>query len=116
MVLDLVQGLIKASFYNKAIGENFNLASGKEISIRDVANLVNNTTKNKSPIAFKPVRKWDTKKRLLASIKKAQKLIDYKPIGDFEEGFMENINWFSENWTLIEELADFPPGLSSAVR
>ena len=115
-VLDLVQGLIKASYYEDAIGENFNLASGKEISIRDMADLVNKTTNNKTPIIFKPVRKWDTKKRLLASIKKAQKLIDYKPVGNFEEGFNENVKWFNENWSIIEELADFPPGISSAVR
>ena len=115
-VLDLVQGLIKASFYKEAVGENFNLASGKEISIRQMADLVNKTTKNKTPIAFRPVRKWDTKKRLLASIKKANRLIDYRPIGDFENGFMENIKWFSENWETINKLADFPPGLSSAVR
>lgn len=115
-VLDLVQGLVKASYYKDAVGENFNLASGKEISIREMADLVNKTTKNKTEIIFKPVRKWDTKKRLLASIKKAQRLIDYRPIGDFEEGFNENIKWFKENWSIIEELADFPPGLSSAVR
>ena len=115
-VLDLVQGLIKASYYKAAIGENFNLASGKEISIKDMADLVNKTTKNKTSIIFKPVRRWDTKKRLLASIKKAQKLIDYKPVGNFEDGFNENINWIKENWSIIEELADFPPGISSAVR
>ena len=72
-VLDLVQGLIKASYYKEAVGENFNLASGKEISIRDMADLVNKTTKNKTEIVFKPVRKWDTKKRLLASIKRRPK-------------------------------------------
>lgn len=29
-VLDLVQGLIKAGYYEKAVGENFNLASETE--------------------------------------------------------------------------------------
>lgn len=115
-VLDLVQGLIKASYYKEAIGENFNLASGKEISIKEVAELVNKTTKNKTPIMFKPARRWDTKKRILASIKKANKLIDYSPIGKFESGFNENIKWFKENWKIIDDLTDFPPGISSAVR
>ncbi len=32
-VLDLVQGLLKAGYYKKAVGENFNLAAGIEISI-----------------------------------------------------------------------------------
>ena len=115
-VLDLVQGLIKAGYYETAIGANFNLASGKEISIIDTANLINETTGNKAPILYKPKRKWDTKSRLLASIEKAQELVDYKPIGEFKDGFMRNIEWFNDNWAIIEKLADFPPGISSAVR
>ena len=81
-----------------------------------MANLANETTGNKAQIIYKQRRKWDTKPRLLASIEKAQKLVDYKPIGEFKKGFIKNIEWFRDNWEIIEELADFPPGLSSAVR
>lgn len=115
-VLDLVQGLIKAGYYEKAIGENFNLAAGREISIKDMANLVIEATGSKTGLVFKQRRKWDTKPRLLASIDKAEKLIGYKPIVDFKEGFKDNIEWFKDNWNKIEQLADFPPGMSSAVR
>jgi UDP-glucose 4-epimerase len=115
-VLDLVQGLVKSGYYEKAIGENFNLAAGKEISIKDMAESVLKATNNDAPLVFKQRRKWDTKPRLLASIEKAQQLVDYRPIVDFEEGFAANIDWFKDNWELIEELADFPPGMSSAVR
>ena len=115
-VLDLVQGLLKSSYYKEAIGENFNLASGVEIKINKVAALVNSATSNETPINFRPTRKWDTKKRLLASIEKANKLIDYRPVGNFEAGFRENHLWLKANWEKINELADFPPGLSSAVR
>jgi len=115
-VLDLVQGLIKAGYYEKAIGENFNLAAGREISIKDMANLVIEATGSKTGLVFKQRRKWDTKPRLLASIDKAKKLIGYKPIVDFKEGFKDNIEWFKDNWNKIEQLADFPPGMSSAVR
>ena len=115
-VLDLVQGLIKSGFYQDAVGENFNLASGREISILDMAKLVNITTGNKSDFIYKPKRKWDTKPRLLASIEKAEKLIKYRPMVEFKDGFMENIEWFRNNWEIIEPMADFPPGMSSAVR
>ncbi len=115
-VLDLVQGLVKSGFYKDAIGENFNLAAGREISITDMAEMVNKTTGNKAEIIYKERRKWDTKPRLLASIEKAEKLIDYKPIIDFEEGFNANIDWFKDNWELIKSLADFKPGMNSAVR
>jgi len=115
-VLDLVQGLVKAGFYQKAVGENFNLASGTETSILDLAKLVNEATGNKSPLNFKPRRKWDTKPRLLASIDKAKRLIGYEPIVGFREGFARNVEWFKENWDIISSMADFPPGMSSAVR
>jgi len=115
-VLDLVQGLIKAGYYREAVGENFNLASGKELMIRDLAGMVNKATSNTEPIYFLERRKWDTKPRLLACIEKAERLVRYKPFVDFEEGFESNIEWFRDNWDRIEALADFPPGMSSAVR
>ncbi|HUT43621.1 MAG TPA: NAD-dependent epimerase/dehydratase family protein, partial [Desulfobacterales bacterium] len=115
-VLDLVQGLIKAGYEERAVGANFNLASGKEMRIRDLAQMVNEATKNKSPINFRERRKWDTKPRLLACIEKAELLIGYRPLVEFEEGFKENIEWFRDNWDKIEAVADFPPGMSSAVR
>jgi len=115
-VLDLVQGLVKAGYYQKAVGENLNLASGKEVKIRDLAEMVNKATNNQSGINFMERRKWDTKPRLLASIEKARELIGYEPVIDFEEGFQANIEWFRDNWEKIESAADFPPGMSSAVR
>jgi nucleoside-diphosphate-sugar epimerase len=115
-VLDLVQGLIKAGYYEDAIGQAFNLASGKETKIKDMISMVNNATGNATPITKFPPRKWDTKKRLLASIDLAGKLIDYKPIISFEEGLKSNFDWFNNNWDKIQQVADFPVGMSSAVR
>ena len=115
-VLDLVQGLIKSGFYPDAIGKNFNLASGKEIKIIDMVKKVNAAANNKAPLKFVNRRKWDTKPRLLASIKKANDLINYQPIFSFEEGLKKNIEWFEDNWDIIKSLSDFPPGMSSAVR
>ncbi len=71
--------LIKAAFYEDAIGQAFNLASGKETKIKNMISMVNDATGNSTPITQFPPRKWDTKKRLLASIDLAGKLIDYKP-------------------------------------
>jgi nucleoside-diphosphate-sugar epimerase len=115
-VLDLVQGLIKAGYYKKAIGESFNLASSKGISIKHMADLINETTGNLQPLIKKPKRKWDNKKHLLASVTKAEKLINYHPEIDFKDGLSMNIEWFSDNWDIIEKLADFNPGMTSTVR
>jgi nucleoside-diphosphate-sugar epimerase len=115
-VLDLVQGLIRAGYYEKAVGENFNLASGRETTIRELAEMVNKATDNVAQICFSERRKWDTKPRLLAAIDKAQKLIGYKPLVEFEDGIQANIDWFRDNWEEIIVASDFPPGMSSAVR
>lgn len=115
-VIDLVQGLVKGAYNPKAIGENFNLASASEISILKMVQTVKRLTGSTSEIDFKPTRKWDTKMRLLASVEKADKLIGYKPIMDFEPGLLTTIEWFRDNWDLITKLADFKPGMSSAVR
>ena len=115
-VMDLMQGLIKAGYYEKAVGENFNLAAGREINIIDLANMINKITQNKAEVVFLQRRKWDTKPRLLASIEKAKQLIEYNPITEFEYGIEKNMEWFEDNWEKIKRLADFKPGMSSAVR
>ncbi|MFB0563419.1 MAG: NAD-dependent epimerase/dehydratase family protein [Candidatus Lokiarchaeia archaeon] len=113
---DLVDGILRAGYFEKAVGEAINLASGREIKIIDLANLVNKLTGNKSGIKFVERRKWDTKPRLLASIEKAKKIIGYQPKMDFEKGIKNTIEWFEKNWDFIEKSADFGPGISSAVR
>lgn len=113
---DLVDGLLRAGYYEKAIGQEFNLASGKETKIIDLANMINKFVGNKMGVKFVSKRKWDTKSRLLASIDKANTLIGYKPKVELEKGLMNTIQWFKENWKNIEKSASFGPGVSSAVR
>jgi UDP-glucose 4-epimerase len=113
---DLVSGLISGGYTEKAIGESFNLASGVEIEIIKLAEMINEATGNKAGMVFKQRRNWDTKSRLLASVDKASGLIGYKPQFSFEAGLANTVAWFRENWDKIQEAADFPPGMSSAVR
>ena len=113
---DLVDGLLRAGYYEKAVGQEFNLASGRETKIIDLANMINEITGNKAGIKFVSRRKWDTKSRLLASVDKAKELVGYEPKTPFEDGLKETIKWFREKWDNIERSARFEPGVSSAVR
>jgi len=115
-VMDLVDGLLRAGYYEQAIGQEFNLASGKETRIIDLANMINKAVGNTAGVKYVNRRKWDTKNRLLASIEKAKKLVGYKPRMEFKEGLVNTIQWFKENWDKIEKAAKFGPGISSAVR
>lgn len=113
---DLVDGLLRAGILESAIGQEFNLASGKEIRIGDLARMINAATGNAAGIRMAERRKWDTKSRLLASIEKARSLIGYEPRTPFDEGLERTIDWFRKNWERIEDSARFGPGISSAVR
>ena len=99
-----------------AIGQEFNLASGVETRIIDLAHMINEATGNTAGLKVAQRRKWDTKSRLLAAVDRARELIGYNPSTPFEVGLQHTIQWFHDNWERIEHCARFGPGISSAVR
>jgi nucleoside-diphosphate-sugar epimerase len=113
---DIVDGLLRAGYFEAAVGQEFNLASGKETRIIDLAEMINAQVGNKAGVKFAARRKWDTKPRLLASVERAGRLIGYEPRTPFEEGLKRTIKWFQDNWEAIAAQARFGPGISSAVR
>jgi nucleoside-diphosphate-sugar epimerase len=115
-VTDIVDGLLRAGAMESAIGEEFNLASGVETRIIDLAHMINAATGNQAGITFTQRRKWDTKSRLLASVDRARELIGYNPETLFEQGLKNTIEWFRLHWDQIEAAARFGPGVSAAVR
>jgi nucleoside-diphosphate-sugar epimerase len=113
---DIVDGLLRAGSMEGAVGQEFNLASGIETRIVDLASMINEATDNPAGIRWAERRKWDTKSRLLASVDRARELIGYNPSTPFEQGLEHTIRWFHDNWDRIETSARFGPGVSSAVR
>jgi UDP-glucose 4-epimerase len=99
---DIVNGLLSMAYYKEAIGEAFNLATGREIRIGDLADWINEITGNKAGIVYAERRDWDKKNRLLASIEKAKKILGYSPNMDFKEGLRNVYAWFTENWSNIQ--------------
>jgi UDP-glucose 4-epimerase len=112
---DLVDGLLRAGYYDAAVGQAINLASEREIRIGTLAEMINDAVGNKAGIEIVAKRKWDTKNRLLASVNRARMLIGYEPATRFEDGLARTIRWFRDNWDHIRESASFGPGMSSAV-
>jgi len=99
---DLVNGLLAMAYYKDAVGEAINLGTGKEIRIRDLAEWINELTRNDAGIVFRERRDWDKKPRLLASIEKAKRILGYEPQMDFNEGLKHVNAWFIENWENIQ--------------
>jgi UDP-glucose 4-epimerase len=103
---DIINGLLAMAYYKDAVGEAFNLATGKEIRIRDLAVWINELTGNDAGTLFKDRRDWDKKTRLLASIDKAKRIIHFEPSMDFREGLKHVYSWFVENRKKIEQSSD----------
>jgi len=52
-------------------------------------------------------RNWDVKTKLLSSIEKARKFINYEPKVDFKKGLENTHHWFKENRENIQKSAEF---------
>jgi nucleoside-diphosphate-sugar epimerase len=115
-VEDIVDALLRAGHYEAAVGQEMNIASGREIEIVEMAERINRITGNRAGLTWTDRRKWDTKSRLLASIDKAREILGYEPKTDFEAGLAATHEWFKKHWDLIVHDAEFPPGMSSAVK
>jgi len=113
---DIVDGLLRAGVMESAVGQEFNLASGRETRIIDVAHMINEAANNTAGVCLVQRRKWDTKDRLVASVERARELIGYEPNTPFEIGLERTVQWFRDNREHIESAARFGPGVSSAVR
>ena len=113
---DVVRGLLLAGVNEAAVGEAFNLASGRETRIADLAATINEITGNSAGTVQAGTRRWDVKKRVLASVDKADTLLGWQPSTDLRSGLELAAAWFREHWDRIDAAARFGPGVSSAVR
>jgi nucleoside-diphosphate-sugar epimerase len=104
---DVADGLLAAGVKKKAVGETINLGSGAETRVIDMAREVNRLTGNDLGVVFIERRDWDAKTRIISSIDKAKKLLDYRPHTKFSEGLKHVHGWFVHNWQDIRESAEF---------
>ncbi len=112
---DLVDGILRAGHAPEAAGSEFNLASGREVRIGDLAEKVNRLTGNEAGTVMAGKRKWDTKSRILASLDRSTRVLGYRPAMDFDRGLELTVDWFRAHWDDIERSASFL-GTSSAIR
>jgi UDP-glucose 4-epimerase len=94
---NLVQAMLLAATKECAIGETFNIGSGKETRIIDLARLINEVTQNNMPIVFKERRDWDKVARRCGNIEKAERLLGYSPEIDLEEHLRRTYEWLKRD-------------------
>lgn len=104
---DIVNGLLSMGIREEAIGEAINLGSGMEHTVIEMASRINELTSNTAGIRYTERRDWDVKTRLLSSIEKARRLLDYRPRTSFKGGLEKTHEWFLANWENIRRSAEF---------
>jgi UDP-glucose 4-epimerase len=98
---DIVQGLLRCATDGQP-GDVYNLASGVETSIRELATLINTMTANPAPIALLPGREWDHSGRRFGSTEKAKRVLGFEAHVRLTDGLKCTIRWTREKLEFID--------------
>ena len=94
-VSDTARGILAAGLSGDSVGQTFNIGSGKEIRIRELANTIAEVLpKNGSEIIHVESRPGDVL-RLLADSSKAKKLLNFEPTISLKEGLARLREWYT---------------------
>jgi len=78
-----VQATMLAADVSGANGKTYNVGSGNEITIVELATIINTLTGNKAGIVFRPARSWDSIKNRRADTSKTVAELGYSPSSRF---------------------------------
>ena len=99
-VEDMARGLMACALRGQA-GGVYNLATGKETTILQLATLINEFTGNKTPVDLKPARDWDRSGKRFASTEKAKQELGFTAQVEIREGIRRTVEWTQANADLI---------------
>lgn len=100
-VEDMARGLIRCALAGKP-GEVYNLASGVETTILELANIINELTNNPAPVDLRPARDWDRSGKRFGSTEKSKKEIGFEARVPLREGIAKTVDWTLANRANIE--------------
>lgn len=98
---DIVSGLLLCALEGAA-GAVYNLASGVETRILDLAEWINRLAGNTVPIDLKPARTWDRSGKRVGCPEKARAELGFEAEVDLQSGLKRTIEWTKANLPLIE--------------
>lgn len=100
-VRDIAKGLMACAIHGKP-GDVYNLATGKELSIMQLAEMINAYTENPTPLQNHPKRSWDNSGKRFGCPEKAKEELKFEASTDFSHGLKETIEWTKSHMDLID--------------
>ncbi len=98
---DIVAGLLACAESGEA-GGVYNLASGEETTILELAELINELTGNGTEIALTPARDWDNSGKRYGDPAKARAELGFEASMPLREGLEATVAWTRENLDWID--------------
>jgi len=99
-VEDMARGLMACALKGE-VGGVYNLATGRETSILELATLINEYTGNKTPLDLRPARDWDRSGKRFASTEKAERELGFTAQVDIRDGVRRTVEWTRSNADVI---------------
>jgi UDP-glucose 4-epimerase len=100
-VEDMARGLMACALKG-VVGGVYNLATGKETSILELATMINEFTGNTTELDLRPARDWDRSGKRFASTEKAELDLGFTAGVSIREGVRRTVEWTKANVELIE--------------
>ncbi len=100
-VEDICRGLMACALNGKP-GDVYNIASGKDTTISNWAQLIVKLSGSTSKVELLPKRTWDNSGKRFGSTDKSQNELGFKAETDIEEGLKRTIDWTQTNLETIE--------------
>lgn len=100
-VQDMAKGLVACALKGSP-GGVYNLATGVETRIHDLALMINELTGNKTPPDLKPARDWDRSGKRFASTEKSQRELGFAAQTAMRDGLRRTVEWTRDNRAVIE--------------
>lgn len=97
---DIARGLIACALEGVA-GEAYNLASGVETSIRDLADAINRAAGNSTPHDYLPKRDWDLSGRRRGDPKKSEEQLGFSANTSLAAGIEHTVAWTRDSLPII---------------
>jgi nucleoside-diphosphate-sugar epimerase len=95
-VEDMARGLMACARRGRP-GEVYNLATGCETTILELAALINEFTGNATPPELRPARDWDRSGKRFASTAKAERELGFRAEVSIREGLRRTVDWTRAN-------------------
>lgn len=100
-VEDICRGLIACALKGNP-GEAYNIASGVETTIKELAEAIIELTQSRSKLVIQPARNWDNSGRRFGSTEKSLRELGFRATVDLRAGLEKTVSWTRSNIEVIQ--------------